>query len=92
MIEHACDIAGFVPRTSVYCADFPAMLALVAAGAGIALVPQLATYHIADGVVLRPITPGTARHVFALTRPGGDRQPAARVALDYLNAAAIARN
>lgn len=92
MVERACNIAGFVPRTTVYCADFPAMLALVAVGAGIALVPQLAAYQVADGVVLRPITPVTVRQVFALTRPDGDRQAAARVALDHLNAAASARS
>jgi DNA-binding transcriptional LysR family regulator len=92
MIVRACGIAGFVPRATAYCADFPAMLALVGAGAGVALVPQLAAYHIPEGVVLRPITPVTIRHIFALTRPGGDRQPAARVVLDHLNAASTARS
>ncbi len=84
MLERACGTAGFVPHTIAHCADFPAMLSLVAAGAGIALVPRLAAYHLPDSVVLLPTSAATTREVFALTRPGGDRHPATHVLLDYL--------
>ncbi|TCN32850.1 DNA-binding transcriptional LysR family regulator [Kribbella orskensis] len=88
MVEHACRAAGFVPRTVAKCAEFSAMLALVAAGEAVALVPQLATLHRPENVALLPITPATARHIFTLTRPGGARHPAVRVVLEHLAEAA----
>src|SRR5262245_19625696 len=91
MIERACGTAGFVPHAIANCTDFPAMLALVAAGTAIALVPQLATYHLPEGVSLHPVTPATTRDIFALTRPGGIRHPAVRVVLDQLNTASAVR-
>lgn len=90
MLERACGTAGFVPHPIAHCVDFPAMLSLVAAGAGIALVPLLAAYHLPEAAVLHPIDPPTSRDVFAITRPGGDRRPATKVLLDYLSAAAHA--
>lgn len=39
---HVCRIAGFTPRARHYADDFATVLALVAAGQGISLVPQLA--------------------------------------------------
>jgi len=88
MTERACGAAGFVPRAVAYCADFQAMLALVAAGGAIALVPRLATKSVREDVAVYPITPTTGRGIFALTRPGGDRHPAVRVVLDQLTRAA----
>jgi DNA-binding transcriptional LysR family regulator len=88
MIERACGSAGFVPREVARCTDFAATLALVAAGMGVALMPGLAAGRLPDGVITRPISPGSGRDVFALTRPGGDRHPAARVVLDHLSTAA----
>jgi DNA-binding transcriptional LysR family regulator len=84
MVEHACRAAGFVPRTVAHCTEFPAMLALVATGSVVALIPRLAGCQPPDGVALHPIAPATARHVFALTRPRGTRHPAVRVVLEQL--------
>jgi DNA-binding transcriptional LysR family regulator len=84
MMERACGSAGFVPREVAHCTEFAATLALVAAGVGVALVPELAARRLPDGVTTRQISPGSGRDVFALTRPGGDRHPAARVVLDHL--------
>jgi DNA-binding transcriptional LysR family regulator len=91
MVEHACRAAGYVPRAIAQCIDFPAMLALVGVGEAIALVPRLATYQLPDSVALHPISPGTVRHIFALTRPGGTRHPAVRVVLDHLTKSASRR-
>jgi DNA-binding transcriptional LysR family regulator len=88
MIERACGGAGFVPREVAHCTDFGAVLTLVAAGMGVALVPELAAHRLPDGVTTRPISPGSGRDIFALIRPGGDRHPAARVVLDHLSRAA----
>jgi len=88
MMELACGSAGFVPREVAHCTDFAATLALVAAGVGVALLPELAAHRLPDGVTTRQVSPGSARDVFALIRPGGDRHPAARVVLDHLSGAA----
>jgi DNA-binding transcriptional LysR family regulator len=90
MMERACGSAGFVPREVAHCTDFAATLTLVAAGMGVALVPELATHQLPQGVATRQISPGSGRDIFALIRPGGDRQPAARVVLDHLSQAAAA--
>lgn len=88
MMERACGSAGFVPREVAHCTDFAAALALVAAGMGAALVPELAAHRLPDGVITRPVSPGSGRDVFALIRRGGDRHPAARIVLDHLGRAA----
>jgi len=42
MIQRACARAGFVPRVTARASDFAVLLSLVAAGAGVTLVPGLA--------------------------------------------------
>lgn len=88
MMERACGSAGYVPREVAHCSDFAATLTLVAAGMGVALVPELAAHRLPEGVTTRAISPGSGRDIFALIRRGGDRHPAARVVLDHLSRAA----
>jgi DNA-binding transcriptional LysR family regulator len=84
MIQRACARAGFVPRVAARATDFHVLLSLVAAGAGVTLVPQLATGPLPAGVrLLAPAEPVT-RRIFTVSRRGGDRQPAVRVVLDAL--------
>jgi DNA-binding transcriptional LysR family regulator len=52
MTMHACQAAGFLPRTRHHVDDFATTLALVAAGQGVALVPQLGLAGLPPGVVL----------------------------------------
>jgi DNA-binding transcriptional LysR family regulator len=88
MIQRACARAGFVPRVVARATDFAVLLSLVAAGAGLTLVPELATRRVPDGVrLIQPAEPVT-RQVFTVSRRGGDRQPAVRVVLDALTEAA----
>ena len=42
LTQRACGAAGFVPRSVVLASDFAVLTALVAAGAGVALVPRMA--------------------------------------------------
>ena len=84
MIQRACARAGFVPRVVARATDFAVLLSLVAAGAGVTLVPELAARRLPPGVrLLRPAEPVT-RQVFTVSRRGGDRKPAVRVVLDAL--------
>jgi DNA-binding transcriptional LysR family regulator len=88
MIQRACARAGFVPRVVARATDFDVLLSLVAAGAGVTLVPALAARRPPPQVrLLRPAEPVT-RQIFTVSRRGGDRKPAVRVVLDALTAAA----
>ena len=88
MIQRACARAGFVPRVVARATDFAVLLRLVAAGAGLTLVPELATYALPEGVRLLPPAEPVTRQIFTVSRRGGDRKPAVRVVLDALADAA----
>jgi DNA-binding transcriptional LysR family regulator len=88
MIQRACARAGFVPRVVARATDFGVLLSLVAAGAGVTLVPELAARRLPPQVrLLRPAEPVT-RQIFTVSRRSGDRKPAVRVVLDALAAEA----
>jgi DNA-binding transcriptional LysR family regulator len=88
MIQRACARAGFVPRVVARASDFQVLLSLVAAGAGVTLVPRLASRWLPPGVRLVPPAEPVTRRVFTVSRRGGDRKPAVRVVLDALSTAA----
>ena len=88
MIQRACARAGFVPRVVARATDFAVLLSLVAAGAGVTLVPALAARQLPPQVRLVPPAEPVTRQVFTVSRRGGDRKPAVRVVLDALAAAA----
>lgn len=92
MTRRACGAAGFVPRVVAEATDFSVLVALVAAGAGVALVPRLALPDQrapgrSAGVTTHPLADPVSRHVFALTRAGTARLPAVRAVLDALASA-----
>jgi DNA-binding transcriptional LysR family regulator len=74
MTIRACQAAGFTPRTRHRIDEFATVLALVAAGQGVALVPQLGTMDSPRGVVLTPV-PIRRRTKIAI-RSGAARHPA----------------
>ena len=88
MIQRACARAGFVPRVVARATDFAVLLSLVAAGAGLTLVPELAARNLPKGVRLLPPADPVTRQIFTVSRRGGDRKPAVRVVLDALTEAA----
>jgi len=90
LIHRACARAGFVPSVTARATDFYVLLSLVAAGAGVTLVPRLAARHLPPGVVLRKPAEPVTRKILAVSRRGGDRRPAVRVVLDTLTAHAAA--
>jgi len=55
MTIHACQAAGFTPHTRHQVDDFTTTLALVAAGQGVALVPQLGLADLPPGVALTQV-------------------------------------
>lgn len=84
VIAFACEQAGFTPRFAHCSDDFRAVVALVAAGAGVALVPRLALRDMAQpGVAIRHV-PGPERRVFAAVRRGAESHPLLRPLLGTL--------
>jgi DNA-binding transcriptional LysR family regulator len=55
MTVRACEASGFTPRIRHYADDFATVLALVAAGQGVSLIPQLGATNVPAGVVLTPL-------------------------------------
>lgn len=88
MVQRACALSGFVPRVVARATDFQVLLNLVAAGAGVMLIPSLAADHVPRGVRLVCPTRSITRQVFTVSRRGGDRKPAVRVVLESLEAGA----
>ncbi|MFI6761790.1 LysR family transcriptional regulator [Micromonospora sp. NPDC050417] len=71
---HVCRSAGFTPRARHHTDDFATVLALVAAGQGVSLVPQLAAAHPPVGVRLFPLD--TRRRTRVAYRRGAAAHPA----------------
>lgn len=74
MTVRACEAAGFTPRVRHEIDDFPAVLALVAIGGGVALVPELGVTAADAGVVLTPLP--MHRRTLAAHRRGAGGNPA----------------
>ncbi|MFI6944367.1 LysR substrate-binding domain-containing protein [Streptomyces sp. NPDC050418] len=84
----ACEAAGFVPEQAHSAAGWTAILAMVSAGMGVALVPRMAA-STADGVVRVSIGGDQPRrHVIAAVRKGAEAGPALARVLDALKDAA----
>lgn len=87
LAEHA----GFSPSVSYETEDYVAVLGFVAAGLGVALVPDLILKSAPNaGVRILPITPGPRRTVYAVTTPDLTRVPAVAATLRALCSAATA--
>jgi DNA-binding transcriptional LysR family regulator len=86
MAIRLCQAAGFTPRIRHYADDFAAVLALVAAGQGVALVPQLALADRPDGVSLSEL--GARRRTLIAYRAGAGAHPAIAACAAAIEAAA----
>ena len=88
-ILRACHAAGFEPRVTL---DFPtddyhATQGMVAAGAGVTLLPRLALAVPRDDLAVRPLAgPGPSREVVAAVRRG-DQAPATLAMLEEVGGA-----
>lgn len=72
-----CAAAGFTPNIAYETDDYVAVLGLVAAEMGVALLPALVLGPAgAHAVVTRPLTPASEREVVAVTSPDLLRVPA----------------
>ena len=74
LIIRACEAQGFTPRIRHYADDFGTVLALVAAGQGVSLIPQLGLSGTPSGVALMPLA--ARRHSSIACRKGTRQHPA----------------
>ena len=71
--RQACRDAGFEPDVRHIALDFAFQLDLVAAGLGVALVPELGLRHVPEGIRTRPTS--IRRKIFAVVRETGVGAP-----------------
>ncbi len=84
----ACLAAGFAPRIRHRVDDFSAVLTLVAAGRGVALVPRLGVGRLPDGVRLLPLA--ARRRTRIAHRRGAGGHPAVAACVRAVRAATAA--
>jgi DNA-binding transcriptional LysR family regulator len=81
----ACHTAGFEPRVALHNDDYAAIQGFVAAGVGVALIPQLALESVRDDVVIRQLSePKPIRRVVAAANGNAYRAPATEAMLEIL--------
>jgi DNA-binding transcriptional LysR family regulator len=80
-----------VPSPTALASDFSVITALVAAGAGVALVPRMALPDVLPAeIVLHPLATPVTRTISALIRTGEARLPALAQVIEALRAAGSA--
>lgn len=85
LFADACRTAGFEPKLTFQNDDYAAIAGFVAAGVGIAMIPDLASTHMRDDIVLRDLGPDApVRRIVAATKAGGYRSPATKAMLETL--------
>jgi DNA-binding transcriptional LysR family regulator len=84
LLLRACHAAGFEPRIAFENDDYSAILGFVAAGVGVALVPDMIARGARDDVVLRALEPAAEPRPISAMLPGGYRSPATSALLDVL--------
>ncbi|WP_219414497.1 LysR family transcriptional regulator [Pseudonocardia nigra] len=89
VLDRACGLAGFAPVIDYASDDYTVIVALVAAGLGVSLLPRLAAASLSADVELRPVAePALTRMVSLVTRAGSRGHPATAALARYLREAA----
>jgi DNA-binding transcriptional LysR family regulator len=84
-VVRSCHAAGFEPSVSFESDDYQTVQGLVAAGVGVALIPQLALSTVRDDIRVRALHPASpVRKVFAATPRAAAVTPAVATMLDVL--------
>lgn len=88
-LVRVCASAGFTPRIDFATDDYPAVVGLVSAGLGVAVLPELAVESVRPkGVRTVSVEPAAHREIVALTLPDLALVPTVAATLDQLTAAA----
>lgn len=88
-LVEVCEESGFTPRIDFATDDYPAVIGLVGAGLGVAVLPALAIESVRPmGARTVMVEPAIEREIVALTLPDLARVPAVAATLDQLSLAA----
>jgi DNA-binding transcriptional LysR family regulator len=88
-VVRICHAAGFEPQVSFESDDYQTVQGLVAAGVGVALIPELALSIVREQIAVRALSPSPpVRQVIAAVPAGARLVPAAPAMLGVLVAAA----
>ncbi len=89
-LVRVCESAGFTPRIDFATDDYPAVVGLVGAGLGVAVLPELAVESVRPkGVRTVSVEPVVHREIVALTLPDLALVPTVAATLDRLAGAAL---
>jgi DNA-binding transcriptional LysR family regulator len=86
----ACAVAGFQPHVAFESDDFATVQGLVAAGVGVALIPDLGFATVRDDIVIRELAGEVKPRRVAAVAAAGYRSPATEAMLDVLRETAAA--
>lgn len=84
MVDRACGLAGFRPRVVAEATDFASQLSLVAAGVGVALIPDLTVAVLPNGVFLSQLSEPVFRQVYLVNREGAQADAGLRSVVELL--------
>ena len=88
-VVRCCHAAGFEPNVAFESDDYQTVQGLVAAGVGVALIPELALSVVREDIAIRALSPTPpVRQVIAATPAGARLVPAAPAMLAMLGRAA----
>jgi DNA-binding transcriptional LysR family regulator len=88
-VVRSCHAAGFEPNVAFESDDYQTVQGLVAAGVGVALIPELALSVVRDDIAIRSLSPAPpVRQVIAGAPAGARLVPAAPAMLGILEEAA----
>jgi DNA-binding transcriptional LysR family regulator len=88
-VVRSCHAAGFEPNVAFESDDYQTVQGLVAAGVGVALIPELALSVVREDIVVRALSPAPPlRQVIAAAPAGARLVPAAPAMLGILEATA----
>jgi DNA-binding transcriptional LysR family regulator len=88
-VVRSCHAAGFEPSVTFESDDYQTVQGLVAAGVGVALIPDLALSVVREDIAIRALSPAPpVRQVIAATPEGARLVPAAPAMLTMLGHAA----
>lgn len=88
-VVRRCHAAGFEPNVAFESDDYQTVQGLVAAGVGVALIPELALSFVREDIAIRELAPAPPQRQVFVAVPGDARlSPAAPAMLDVLQSVA----
>ncbi len=84
LFQQACSAADFTPQIAFQYDDHAALLGFVAAGVGVAVIPDMVARTVREDVVIRALDPPLPPRPVAAVLPAGYRSPAAAAMLEIL--------